>query len=176
MLTRAQKEHQVAELKEKFGRATCVYLADYRGIDVQAANQLRRRIRGEGQGEFEYRVAKNTVLRRACADSDVAGIAEHFAGPTALAISFGDPVGLARILVDFAKDHEAFELKGGLLEGVPIDEGQIAQLATLPSLEALQARIVGLVQAPATKLVRLLCEPGAQVARALGARGEQGEG
>ena len=69
MLTRAQKEHQVAELKEKFGRATCVYLADYRGIDVQAANQLRRRIRGEGQGEFEYRVAKNTVLRRACADS-----------------------------------------------------------------------------------------------------------
>jgi large subunit ribosomal protein L10 len=176
VLTRVQKEDQVVELREKFGRATCVYLADYRGIDVQAANQLRRRIRGEGQGEFEYRVAKNTVLRRACADSDVAGLAEHFAGPTALAISFGDPVGLARILVDFAKDHEAFELKGGLLEGKPVDEGQIAQLATLPSLEALRAGIVGLVQAPATKLARLLFEPGAQVARAIGARGEQGEG
>ena len=175
MLTRAQKEDQVVELKEKFGRATCVYLADYCGIDVQAANQLRRRIRGEGQGEFEYRVAKNTVLRRACADSDVAGMAEHFAGPTALAISFGDPVGLARILVDFAKDHEAFELKGGLLEGKPVDEGQIAQLATLPSLEVLRAGIVGLVQAPATKLARLLFEPGAQIARVLGARGEQGE-
>jgi len=175
VLTRAQKEDQVVELKEKFGRATCVYLADYCGIDVQAANQLRRRIRGEGQGEFEYRVAKNTVLRRACADSDVAGIAEHFAGPTALAISFGDPVGLARILVDFAKDHEAFELKGGLLEGKPVDEGQIAQLATLPSLEVLRAGIVGLVQAPATKLARLLFEPGAQIARVLGARGEQGE-
>jgi len=175
VLTRAQKEDQVVELKEKFGRATCVYLADYCGIDVQAANQLRRRIRGEGQGEFEYRVAKNTVLRRACADSDVAGIAEHFAGPTALAISFGDPVGLARILVDFAKDHETFELKGGLLAGEPVDEGQIAQLATLPSLEVLRAGIVGLVQAPATKLARLLFEPGAQVARALGARGEQGE-
>jgi len=175
VLTRAQKEDQVVELKEKFGRATCVYLADYCGIDVQAANQLRRRIRGEGQGEFEYRVAKNTVLRRACADSDVAGIAEHFAGPTALAISFGDPVGLARILVDFAKDHETFELKGGLLEGKPVDEGQIAQLATLPSLEVLRAGIVGLVQAPATKLARLLFEPGAQIARVLGARGEQGE-
>ena len=175
MLTRAQKEDQVVELKEKFGRATCVYLADYCGIDVQAANQLRRRIRGEGQGEFEYRVAKNTVLRRACADSDVAGIAEHFAGPTALAISFGDPLGLARILVDFAKDHETFELKGGLLEGKPVDEGQIAQLATLPSLEVLRAGIVGLVQAPATKLARLLFEPGAQIARVLGARGEQGE-
>ena len=175
MLTRAQKEDQVVELKEKFGRATCVYLADYCGIDVQAANQLRRRIRGEGQGEFEYRVAKNTVLRRACADSDVAGIAEHFAGPTALAISFGDPLGLARILVEFAKDHETFELKGGLLAGEPVDEAQIAQLATLPSLEVLRAGIVGLVQAPATKLARLLFEPGAQVARALGARGEQGE-
>jgi len=175
VLTRAQKEDQVVELKEKFGRATCVYLADYCGIDVQAANQLRRRIRGEGQGEFEYRVAKNTVLRRACADSDVAGIAEHFAGPTALAISFGDPVGLARILVDFAKDHETFELKGGLLAGEPVDEGQIAQLATLPSLEVLRAGIVGLVQAPATKLARLLFEPGAQIARVLGARGEQGE-
>jgi large subunit ribosomal protein L10 len=175
VLTRAQKEDQVVELKEKLGRATCVYLADYCGIDVEAANQLRRRIRGEGQGEFEYRVAKNTVLRRACADSDVAGIAEHFAGPTALAISFGDPLGLARILVDFAKDHEAFELKGGLLECVPVDEGQIAQLATLPSLEVLRAGIAGLVQAPATKLARLLFEPGAQVARALAARGEQGK-
>ena len=84
-------------------------------------------------------------------------------------------MGLARILVDFAKDHEAFELKGGLLEGVPVDEGQIARLATLPSLEVLRAGIVGLLQAPATKLVRLLAEPGAQVARAIGARGEQGE-
>jgi large subunit ribosomal protein L10 len=176
VLTREQKEHQVAELTEKFGRATCVYLADYRGIDVKAANQLRGRIRGEGQGEFEYRVAKNTVLRRASVDTTAAGIAECFSGPTAVAISFGDPVSLARILVDFAKDHEAFELKGGLLEGQPIDEAQIAALATLPSLEVLRARIVGLVQAPATKLARLLSEPGAQLARALAARGEQGEG
>jgi large subunit ribosomal protein L10 len=176
VLTRAQKEHQVAELKEKFGRATCVYLADYRGIDVPAANALRGRIRGEGQGDFEYRVTKNTVLRRASADTSVSGIADRFAGPTALALSFGDPVGLARILVEFAKEHEAFELKGGVLEGQSIEPALIAELATLPPLEALRARIAGLVQAPAAKLARLLTEPGAQLARALAARGGQGEG
>ena len=78
MLTRAQKEEQVAELREKFSRATCVYVADYRGVDVQSVNELRRRIRSEGNGEFEYRVAKNRVLRRASGDTDVAGIVDHF--------------------------------------------------------------------------------------------------
>ena len=117
VLTRAQKEEQVAELKEKFGRATCVYVADYRGVDVKSANELRGRIRTEGGGDYEYRVTKNSVLRRAAADSDVPSIVEHFQGPTAIAISYGDPVGLAKILVDFAKEHEVFELKAGVLDG-----------------------------------------------------------
>ncbi len=173
MLTRAQKEDQVAEFKAKFGRATCVYLADYRGIDVDSANQLRRRIRGEGGGDFEYRVAKNSVLRRASEDTDVAQIAEHFQGPTALAISYGDSLGLAKILVDFAKDHEAFELRAGLLEGRPVDRDEIAEFATLPSLDALRAILVGLIQAPATKLVRIVAEPGAQIARVLAAKGRE---
>ncbi len=93
MLTRTQKEAQVAELNEKFSRAKSVYVADYRGLDVAAADDLRKRIRREGAGDFEYRVAKNAVLRRAVADLDVAGLANHFEGPTAVAISFGDPVG-----------------------------------------------------------------------------------
>jgi large subunit ribosomal protein L10 len=173
MLTRQQKEDQVADLKERFGRATCVYVADYRGIDVESANRLRRRIRTEGQGDFEYRVAKNTVLRRACADTAVADLNSQFAGPTALALSYGDPVGLAKILVDFAKDHEAFELKGGVLEGRAVQQTEIATLATLPSLEALRAKLVGLLQAPATKIARIVSEPGAQVARLLAARGRQ---
>ncbi len=173
MLTRQQKEEQVADLKERFGRATCVYVADYRGIDVQAANQLRHRIRSEGQGDFEYRVAKNTVLRRACADTGVAELSAEFQGPTALALSYGDPIGLAKILVDFAKEHEAFELKGGVLEGRSVQHTEIAKLATLPSLEALRAKLVGLVLAPATKIARLVSEPGAQIARVLAARGRQ---
>ena len=75
--------------------------------------------------------------------------------------------------MDFAKDHETFELRAGLLEGRPIDRGEIADLATLPSLEALRATIVGLIQATATKLVRIVAEPGAQIARVLAAKGRE---
>ncbi len=173
MLTRAQKEEQVGQLAEKFARAKCVYIADYRGIDVQAANNLRRRIRSEGGGDFEYHVTKNTLLRRACADTDMALLLDHFQGPTAVALSYGDPVALAKILADFSEDHEVFSLKGGVLEGEALDAAAIAKLATLPSLEALRTMIVCLLQAPATKLVRLLSEPGASVARVLAAKGRQ---
>lgn len=175
MLTRTQKEEQVAELSEKFSRAKSVYVADYRGLSVGAADQLRERIRKEGAGDFEYRVAKNSILRRATADLEVAGIASHFSGPTAIAISFGDPVGLAKILSDFAKEHAVFELKGGVVDGEMIDASQIAELAKLPSMDALRGKIVGLLLAPATKLVRLIAEPGAQLARLVEARRAQQE-
>ncbi len=175
MLTRTQKEEQVAELNEKFSRAKSVYVADYRGLDVAAADDLRKRIRREGAGDFEYRVAKNAVLRRAVADLDVAGLASHFEGPTAVAISFSDPVGLAKILSDFAKDHEVFELKGGVVDGEIIDTAQIAALAKLPSMDGLRGMIIGLLQASATKLVRLIVEPGTQLARLVEARRAQQE-
>ena len=173
MLTRAQKQEQVEEFKGKFSRATCIYLADYRGVDVESVNSLRRRIRSEGGGEFEYRVAKNSVLRRAAESTEVAGITAHLAGPTVVALSYGDPAGLAKILVDFEKDQEAFELKGGVVDGAEVGHAEIATLATLPTLDELRGILVGLVQAPATKLVRLFAEPGAQVARVLAARGRQ---
>ena len=175
MLTRTQKEEQVAELNEKFSRAKSVYVADYRGLDVAAADDLRKRIRREGAGDFEYRVAKNAVLRRAVADLDVAGLVDHFEGPTAVAISFSDPVGLAKILSDFAKDHEVFELKGGLVDGEVIDTAQIEALAKLPSMDGLRGMFIGLLQASATKLVRLIAEPGTQLARLVEARRAQQE-
>jgi large subunit ribosomal protein L10 len=175
VLTRTQKEEQVAELSEKFSRAKSVYVADYRGMSVGAANALRARIRSEGAGDFEYRVAKNSILRRASAEQDVAGIASHFEGPTAIAISFGDPVGLAKILSDFAKENEVFELKGGVVDGEVVDTAQIAALAKLPSMDELRGTIVGLLLAPATKLVRLVGEPGAQLARLVEARRAQQE-
>jgi large subunit ribosomal protein L10 len=173
VLTRAQKEEQIADLKEKFGRASCVYVADYRGVDVESVNELRSKLHAEGGADFEYRVTKNSVLRLAAGDTDVASIAEHFQGPTAIAISYGDPVGLAKVLADFAKGREVFTLKGGVLEGNAVTPEEIAQIATLPSLDQLRGKIIGLIQAPATKLVRLLSEPGAQIARVLNARGSQ---
>lgn len=170
MLTRAQKTEQVGELKEKFSRATSVYVADFRGLNVQAMNSLRRRIRAEGRGDYEYRVAKNTILRRAADGSKVAEIAGHFDGPTVIALSYADPVGLAKILTEFAKDHEALKLRGGMLDGRPVGVAEIGTLATLPSLNALRGKIVGLLQAPATQLARLVSEPGAKLARLVQAR------
>jgi large subunit ribosomal protein L10 len=171
-----QKEEQVAALREKFSRASCVYLADFRGLDVEAGNELRRRLRSEGGDDFEYRVIKNTVLRFAAGDTVVEDVAAHLQGPTAVAISYGDPVGLARVLTNFAKDHEVFTLKAGVLEGNAVDAAEIAKIATLPSLDRLRGMLIGLIQAPATKLARLLSEPGAQLARVLGARGRQEDG
>ena len=173
MLTRSQKEEQVAELKDKFSRAACVYIADYRGVDVTSVNTLRSRIHTEGGGEYEYRVTKNSVLRRAAADTDAAHIIEQFQGPTAIAISYSDPVGLAKILVEFSKAHEVFELKAGVLDGRAIEPAEIGTLATLPSLDELRGKLVGLIQAPASKIARLVSEPGAQLARVLNARGSQ---
>jgi large subunit ribosomal protein L10 len=176
VLTRAQKEEQVAELKEKFSRAKSVYVADYRGLDVKSVGALRQRIRSEGNGDFEYRVAKNSVLKLATVDSDMVGIAPHFEGPTAVAFSFGDPVGLAKILSDFAKDHEVFEIKGGIVDGSVVGPDQIAELALLPSLDGVRGKLIGLLQASATQLARLLAEPGAQVARLVDARARQEAG
>ncbi len=173
MLTRAQKEEQVSELHEKFAKATCVYLADYRGIDVQSVNALRSRIHKEGAGDYEYRVSKNAVLRRAAAETGVEPLAEQFSGPSAIAISYGDPVGLAKILVDFAKDNEIFELRAGVLDGRAIEPAEIGTLATLPSLDELRGKIVGLLQAPASKIARLVGEPGGQIARVLAAHGNE---
>jgi large subunit ribosomal protein L10 len=170
VLTIGQKKEAVAELREKFGRAKGIFVADYSGLDVEAVNELRRNLRTEGDGDYEYRVQKNTMMRRAAEGSDVESIVEYFVGPTALAISYGDPVGLARALVNYAKQHQAFELRGGLLEGRAIDPAEVETLATLPSLDQIRAKLVGLIQAPAGKMARVLCAPAGQLARVVEAR------
>ena len=171
MLSYAQKQEAVASMKDKFERAKSVIAVDYRGIDVMSVNALRAKLRAEGQGDYEYHVVKNSVLKRAAEGLDVAALEEHFAGPTAVAISFGDPVGLAKTLVDFAKEHEeVFELRGGVLDGKAIDTGEIATLATLPSLDELRGKLVGLLQAPAQKILGVVTAPAGQLARVVDAR------
>lgn len=170
MLTRAQKEEQVEVMRDKIGRATSIILADYRGLGVEQANDLRRQLRSQGEGEYEYQVVKNSVMRLACGGQDAEALVEHFSGPTGVALSYGDPAGLAKLLVDYSKDHEVFELKAGLLDGKPIDRSEIETLATLPSLDELRSMLIALVNAPATKLVRLFNEPAGQLARLMKAR------
>jgi large subunit ribosomal protein L10 len=171
VLNFAQKQEQVAELKEKLGRASSVVVADYRGLDVVAVNTLRAKLRAAGG--CEYRVVKNSILRRASEGTGVASIAKHFKGPTALALAYGDPVALAKVLVDFAKQHEVFELRAGVLEGNALDKAAIATLATLPGLNELRGRLVGLIQGPAQKLVMVLSAPAAQLARVTEARSKK---
>lgn len=169
MLTRTQKEEQVADLRERFDRATGVIVADYRGIGVQEINELRGKLRGDDE-EYEYRVSKNTLLRRAVEGSQAAVLLDQFEGPTAVAMSFGDPIALAKILVDFAKEHEVFEIRAGLLEGRAIDREEIATLAALPSLDELRGKLIGLIQAPAQKIACVLSAPAGQLARVVEAR------
>lgn len=169
MLTRTQKEEAVVDLRQKFDRATSIFVADYRGVTVEQINSLRSKLR-KAEGGYEYHVAKNSLLRRASDGTPVAELAPHFEGPTAVAVSFGDPIALAKTLVDYAKDVEAFELKGGFMDGKALDLGEISTLATLPSLDELRGKLVGLLQAPAQKVVGVLAAPGGQLARLVGAR------
>src|SRR4029453_2951720 len=114
MLTRAQKEETIGQLREKLARATSVFVADYRGLSVRQIDVLRGKLREPG--EAESRVTKNSLLLRAPADSPAAGLAANLDGPTAVAFSFGDPVRLAKLLVDYAKDPPKIRLKGGFRE------------------------------------------------------------
>ena len=177
MLTRAQKEEQVAALKSKLERATSVIVADYRGLTVGQVDKLRGQLRERGGDDYEYQVIKNSVLRLACTGGAAEALNEHFAGPTAVAISYGDPVGLAKVLVDYAKENEVFELKAGFLDGKSMGTQEIETLATLPSLDQLRGKLIGLLQAPAGQLARLLNEPAGQLARLVAARKDAlGEG
>ena len=171
MLNFAQKQEQVTRLKEKLGRASSVVVADYRGLDVATVDALRAKLRATGS--CEYRVVKNSILRRASEGTGLASIASHFKGPTAVAFAFGDPVALAKTLVEFAKQHEVFQLRAGVLEGKALSEAELATLATLPGLSELRAKLVGLLLAPAQKLVMVLFAPAAQLARVTEARSKQ---
>lgn len=173
MQTFQQKQDAVADFKDRFGRANGVFVADYCGIDVEAVSGLRGSLRTVGEGLYEYHVVKNSILRRAAEGSDAEVLVPHFSGPTAVAFSYGDPAGLAKALVGFAEDHEVFEIKGGLLDGRALDTGEIATLATLPGLDELRGKLVGLLQAPAQKIAAVLQAPGAQLARVVDARRAQ---
>ena len=170
MLTRTQKEGEVAELQQRFRRAKSVFVAEYRGLSVAAVDALRAKLRAEGKGDFEYRVAKNTLIKLAAAGSAGEALAPHLAGPTGLAFSYGDPARLAKVLVDYAKEHEVFKLRGGVVEGAALGRAEIATLATLPSLDELRAKLLGLIQAPATKVAGVLAAPAGQLARLVAAR------
>ena len=152
-MNKQSKEDLVAEFAEKLKVAKAAFLADYRGLDVDQANDLRNKLREVG---VEYRVVKNTLLRLAAKDTGSACFDEFLNGPTAIALVNEEPVGPAKALVEFAKKNDAFVLKAGMLDGKLLAVAEIQALAELPSREELLAKMLGSMSAPATNFVGVL--------------------
>ena len=164
-MDRAQKRETVAALKQTFTETNVVVVTRNLGLSVAQSTDLRNRMRDAGAA---YKVTKNTLALIALEGTTYAPLSELLVGPTALATS-SDPVAAAKAAVDFAKTNNRLEIVGGAMGETLLDAAGVKALAALPSLDELRARIVGLIQAPATKIARTINEPGAQLARVIGA-------
>jgi large subunit ribosomal protein L10 len=149
------KQQIVEDLRERFSKSAIIVLTDYKGLDVAAMNDLRRKLRAE---EIEYRVAKNTLLIRASADNDGALIQDFFKGPSAVALSYDDPVAPAKVLAQFAKENQKLEIKVGVMNGKVLDADAINALAKLPSREVLLGQLLATLNAVPTSFVRTMAE------------------
>jgi large subunit ribosomal protein L10 len=147
------KEKIVADVSALLGTAKATFLADYRGMDVEATNKLRGELRAVG---VDYRVVKNTLLRLAVKGTGAECLDSQLAGPTAVAFANGDPAASAKVLSEFAKSHKAFELKGGVLGSKALSVEEIQALADLPSREELLAKMLGSINAPTSNFVGVL--------------------
>ena len=150
-----QKKEIAQDLQGRFEKSAIVILTDYKGLDVAAMNDLRRKLR---EANAEYQVVKNSLLVRASEGNDVTLIKEQFKGPSAIALSYDDPVAPAKVLADFVKDNKNFEVKVGVLNGKVIDLNGIKALSALPSREVLLAQVLSAMNAVPTSLVTALSD------------------
>jgi len=150
-----EKQKITEDLHERFSKSAIVVVADYKGLDVSAMNDLRRKLREE---DIEFQVAKNTLLMRAAKDTEVALIQDYFKGPSAVALSYKDPVAPAKVLTQFAKDNQKLEIKGGVLKDKVLDVDAIKALAKLPSREVLLGQLLSVLNEVPTSFVRIIAE------------------
>lgn len=170
-MDRSQKEALVTSMNEIFGSASSVVVTHYSGLTVSEITDLRVQMRN---AQAHFKVTKNRLARRALEGTKFEGLLPLFEGPTAIAYS-DDPVAPARVAVKFAKDNDKLVVLGGALDDKVLNETEVKALATLPSLDEQRATIIGLLQAPATKIAGVLQAPAGQLARVLAAHAEQGE-
>jgi len=165
------KQRIVEELHAAWTESTAAVVTQYRGLTVSQMGDLRRRLH---QADVSLQVVKNTLARRAAEGTDFKVAEELFTGP--VAIAFGnEPVGMAKAIAEFAKENEAMEIKGGVLDGQMIDVAGVKALASLPSREVLLAKMLGSMQAPISGFVRTLAEVPASFVRTLAAIRDQKE-
>ncbi len=153
---RIEEKQQIAEdLRDRFSKSAIIILTDYKGLDVAAMNDLRRKLQAE---EIEYQVVKNSILIRASTDNDGDLIKGFFKGPSAVALSYDDPIAPAKVLAQFAKDHEKLEIKVGVMNGKVLDVTAIKALAQLPPREVLLGQLLAALNAIPTSFVRTIAE------------------
>lgn len=160
-----EKQAVVAEVAKQVAGAQAIVMAENRGMPVAAMTQLRAKARASG---VYFRVVKNTLVRRAVADTPFSPLADKMVGPLAYGIG-SDPVAVAKVLSDFAKGNEKFVITGGAMPGQVMSAKDIVALASLPSREELIARLLGTMQAPVAKLVRTMNEVPSKFVRTLAA-------
>ncbi|KAF0119367.1 MAG: large subunit ribosomal protein L10 [bacterium] len=152
-MNRKLKEQIIPELNGKFRKAKIAILTDYCGLNVEEINRLRRELRSEA---IEYRVVKNSIVKLAAKATELELLDDYFSGPTAIAISYDDPLSPAKVLIKFSKDYPKLEIKSGVLDGKVITVDDIKLLADIPSREALLAQMLSLFASSQTSLVQVL--------------------
>lgn len=170
-MDRAQKEELVASLSEVFKSTSVVVVAHYSGITVAQMSKLRQQMKASGA---TVKVAKNRLAKIALEGSDVAHVGSLLKGPTIIAYS-SDPVAAPKAAVDFAKTNDKFVILGGAFGKTALNPDGVKALATMPSLDELRAKLIGLINAPATKIAQVVNAPAAKLARVFGAYGRENE-
>ncbi|MFP5019790.1 50S ribosomal protein L10 [Pseudonocardia phyllosphaerae] len=175
-MARPDKVAAVDEIADRFRASSASVVTEYRGLSVAKLTQLRRDL---GQTDASFRVAKNTLVKRAAADAGVQGIDDLLAGPTAITFIAGEPVDAAKAIKKFAKENPGLTIKGGYMDGRALSGSEVEQLADLESREVLLAKLAGAMKANLTKAATLFNQPASQVARLAQAladkKGESGE-
>jgi large subunit ribosomal protein L10 len=160
-MARPDKVTAVAEIAEKFRGASASVVTEYRGLTMSQLTALR----GSLGAAATYRVAKNTLIKRAAQDAGVEGLEQMLVGPTAIAFVTGEPVDAAKALRDFAKAHQGLVIKGGFMDGRALTVAEVNSLADLESREVLLAKLAGAMKANLAKAAGLFAAPASQVAR-----------
>lgn len=155
-MNRKEKEQTISELQRQIERYKGAVFANFRGLRVDQMNQIRQRLR---EGKISFHVVKNTLMKRASKGTDLEKIIPYLEGPTAMAISYGNPVSLIKIFLDFIKTQPLLEIKAGLVEGQLVLPQEMKAIATLPSRETMMAQVMGTIQMPASQLAGALINP-----------------
>jgi large subunit ribosomal protein L10 len=170
-MERAEKSETIATLNQVFKDTGTVVVAQYTGLTVAEMTSLRGKMRAAGGG---VKVAKNRLVKRALEGTDVGHIADLFKGPTVIAFS-KDPVAAAKVSTDFAKTNEKLVILGGAIGKTNLNPDGVKALASLPSLDELRGKILGMIQTPATRIAQVISAPAGAVARVVGAYAKKGE-